>query len=997
MVATEEVVKCLLEASTSCDASTRQSAEAVLTAHLTTPGFPTVLLEVLLSDTTDPAARQLAGVLIKTITKRHWVEASQYEDPVEVVSEADKATLRNGLPRAFFITSTKLSTIAGVALGEVAQHDFPDECPTLLTDLVSVITTTQPPAVVSAVVKCLMIISEGLGEAIITHYIEVASGCLFQVVMSDAGEHVRRNALIALTNVVQDAKIVFRKAESLPQMLQAALPGFVGFCEGLIKDVAKPLLSSSASTFLNLLILSYPNACTTFLSSVVTTVCTTLAHLQSKDPNDIEEGYTSEGDIFGYSDLMLRLLQLLENSMKKRKKGGKGEQFIVRPAVSDALGLKDAGRMTQLFHLLVGCARLTEEEIETYQGNPGAYLQDEDQMEEGRLWNLRDTSCCMAELLHDSYKEESLQTFLTLCNSLLEKRDMEWRSAEAALLLLDCAFRHTASLKKLGFSEDVILQMVRSVLSNSNPFLVGRALFVANRAIKAMKLTSFPKDIVSQVASLICNPSQTHIVKSAALRTFIFSHSLVEGGVDSVPNVVAAVRQTIGTFNTDPLMEGDTLLTYIEELTILIGLHRTVDVASLPREAIHLWMAHYENTTVTESVLELFRELTANTTSEPSIREVLPFLLESLTKKDVLPEGMLSSAVSMLVYISKKAGETLLGQLVAQSFPTMGRLMASQHCTQAISLYMRTTISRVGGAAMLSLPVSYNGETTNALFVALDAAMTSLKPGFNEQAMGSTGKFVLELVDGAGAQLGTERLGALLALTVDKALAAQTTTMFQELLLPIAGLAVTRTEDVVAFLSRTEGNTSTTRLHHLIQRWVKEQPSFFMSKGEYHLFLAAITSIVASMSSHGLTNFQVKVMTVKEKTVSVEAGLAGFLMVANSYVQAAQAKDGDFGGDFLADLYDDDDEEDEEEEDGSEGEDGEDVATSDDDDISSDDSEAFYKVDTACLYRIYGTEAAVLTKVRGYLAQNMGTFAPQCVKFISEGSQRFLQAQMAGQ
>eukprot|EP01061_Rhynchopus_euleeides_P017046 TRINITY_DN2840_c0_g3_i1.p1 TRINITY_DN2840_c0_g3~~TRINITY_DN2840_c0_g3_i1.p1 ORF type:complete len:997 (+),score=371.45 TRINITY_DN2840_c0_g3_i1:96-3086(+) len=985
----EQVLQCLVHASTSLVAQERKSSEDLLRAHLSNEGFPKVLMDIYLAGA-HPAARQLAGVLIKSITKSHWSE----EEGKAIISDADKQALRDGLPKALFLEDSKLSTMAGVALGGIANHDFPEEWPTLVSDLVGVLAVERPPSVVAAVVKALRIIAEDLSEVTVHHYSDAAAACLCRIV-ADQGtaQSVRHNSLLALSDLIQESRVYIRKEGALSKNLRNSVTQIIPGLIGLLSDHSRSLLSCTSACFFTLLFATYPNWAKGTVPSLLPVLCTSLAALSEKSPEHVEEGYTSEGDAFGQYDVMLKQLHLLERIMHTKN---------VSDQVEKVLGLQNPERVAEVFKLLLKCSRLSDDDIEEYEAQPGGYLGEEDAAEEMRLSSsLRDISCAVAENIHKKTKG-GVSVLLTLCRQALESSQQDWKGAEAGLFLLDSAFASPALLKSSGFSHEMVEGIARGVLQCNQPYLVARCLQVMTKSFKALKTKTLPQDIIEMIATF-SRGGTSHVVRLVSLRCFIFAHHL-GGDKSHVEAVVAATRQALASSRGDPKMTGDTLESYILDLSILVGQHPDVEVATLPFDAIQLWQAHHTNPFVVDSITTLFRELSGNPSAEPSIRQVIPFMMAAL-RSGSLPDDMVSSAVVIIGHICKKAGPDLLRLLVAESFPVLGALTMAQNATQAIAFCIRNMVTRVGGQALSSIEVASptGGPPISALSLAMDVAQATLNPEFREVTLTQTGKFVLQLIDAAGPQLGMSRLGSLLGQVVDRVILAQSAVVCQELLLPVAALAVTRTDDVGNFLLQPQQEGGAPRLQLLLQQWLTMQPDFYTSTGELHLLLAGLTSLVAKAEGLG---FPLRVDAPHAKkggSVPIDIRLGGYVAVARSYAAAVNSREEGRETDLMSALYDfdsddDDDEEDEECEEDDEGEDIEEggegdeaggaAGSSDDDD--SDCTEADFKMNNAILESIYGTQEGVRGKVKQYLQERMADLAPKSLPYITERDKRTL-------
>ena len=91
------------------------------------------VLQILTQEAVDPAVRQAAAVFFKNLVKAHWSP----EDETQFTVPADtKTQVKNGLLTLFLSVPAKLQAQLSEAMSLIATHDFPQQWPNLLTELV---------------------------------------------------------------------------------------------------------------------------------------------------------------------------------------------------------------------------------------------------------------------------------------------------------------------------------------------------------------------------------------------------------------------------------------------------------------------------------------------------------------------------------------------------------------------------------------------------------------------------------------------------------------------------------------------------------------------------------------------------------------------------------------------------------------------------------------------------------------------------------------------
>ena len=76
--------------------------------------------------------------LLKRHVKEHWTpEAAKFREPL--IEDAEKAAIRATLPAGLADANSKLRTAVGMAVAAIAKWDVPQAWPSLLPELVRVI------------------------------------------------------------------------------------------------------------------------------------------------------------------------------------------------------------------------------------------------------------------------------------------------------------------------------------------------------------------------------------------------------------------------------------------------------------------------------------------------------------------------------------------------------------------------------------------------------------------------------------------------------------------------------------------------------------------------------------------------------------------------------------------------------------------------------------------------------------------------------------------
>mmetsp|Transcript_33790 Transcript_33790/g.100617 ORF Transcript_33790/g.100617 Transcript_33790/m.100617 type:complete len:935 (-) Transcript_33790:308-3112(-) len=125
-----------------------QQAEAQLKVAAQAPGFSVSVLSVVATEALDAAVRQAAAVSFKNHIKFHWApsETAAYSG-AQPMPQAEKDQVKTMLPGLMLSTPPLLQAQLSEALSIICGHDFPRQWPTLLSELVERLRTSDLQAI----------------------------------------------------------------------------------------------------------------------------------------------------------------------------------------------------------------------------------------------------------------------------------------------------------------------------------------------------------------------------------------------------------------------------------------------------------------------------------------------------------------------------------------------------------------------------------------------------------------------------------------------------------------------------------------------------------------------------------------------------------------------------------------------------------------------------------------------------------------------------------
>ncbi|KAJ1797735.1 importin-alpha export receptor [Coemansia sp. RSA 2399] len=131
---TQESLAQSLHQTLSPTAQTRKQAESFLNAIEQTPHFVVPLLQLVNNDATDGNIRFAAALYFKNFVKRRW---PQNEDSEDLLPEDDRKIIKEEIVQLMLTTPKKLQLQIGEAVSIIADNDFPEQWPNLISTLVS--------------------------------------------------------------------------------------------------------------------------------------------------------------------------------------------------------------------------------------------------------------------------------------------------------------------------------------------------------------------------------------------------------------------------------------------------------------------------------------------------------------------------------------------------------------------------------------------------------------------------------------------------------------------------------------------------------------------------------------------------------------------------------------------------------------------------------------------------------------------------------------------
>ncbi|KAJ2725564.1 importin-alpha export receptor [Coemansia sp. Benny D115] len=139
-IPTQEALASSLQQTLGHNAQERKQAEQYLLSIEKTPHFVVPLLQLVNNQATDSNLRFAAALYFKNFVKRHW---KQSEDSEDILVEEDRQAVKSEIVTLMITVPKRLQLQIGEAVAIIAENDFPEKWPDLISTLVSRLSATD--------------------------------------------------------------------------------------------------------------------------------------------------------------------------------------------------------------------------------------------------------------------------------------------------------------------------------------------------------------------------------------------------------------------------------------------------------------------------------------------------------------------------------------------------------------------------------------------------------------------------------------------------------------------------------------------------------------------------------------------------------------------------------------------------------------------------------------------------------------------------------------
>ncbi|EWC47969.1 hypothetical protein DRE_02851 [Drechslerella stenobrocha 248] len=851
----------LLTALQSPEEGPRRAAENELFQLYSQDGFPLALINLAATTDLDFTSRQAAIVYLRTFIDGCWSPPyDKYAGPP--IKDEVKQQVRSSLLQLLSDKERKIRSAAAFNVSRIASHDFPEEWPSLLQDLLSAIPTATDEQLHGLLKVLTDLVEDGFSEE---QFFAVAHQ-LVEVLYHVATSEVRPSNIRSL------AVQTVRSCIELLEMVKEDHPGPVEQFATKVVDVwmaffaqilEKPFLQLSGTNdeeyhgLVTLKLQSYKTIgkIVSVFSGTMTKYMPSLFQATWAEMNAAKEKYVKdfvEGDTDGRLSnidglpytldlLMLEEADFLQTCL--RSKSVK-EEF-----------LRAINASTQpLEHMVYACvllAQITGEDEGLWELDYNVFVAEETAMTAN--FTTRTAASDLVTRLLDWLKTP----VLTALVGFAAQNHAGWKAAEASFYLLEQAIVSESEDPATAFAK-VSPDMITGLLSNLKKSLTHDNLFLRSRGwllgstltrVQSPALLEFLNDFVPgciQIAS--SDPSE--IVKISAIRAIetISENVNAENIVYYQPDIVRSIGAFVGSQSAEDREEAQDALCVLAN-TLKAALRLQPKLALDPSSHVFellftLGESGASNVYLSNLIQEIVDD-TAETLPDDFVtlcNQAIPLIIKVLDADSYEHDNPFTNlAAELLATILRNATGPLPSGIVATLMPRLAQCLLQSFETSLLQ----------SGAEALKCIVEHDtqqllqwhdGNGKSGLELVLLIIDRLLGPGLPDQSALEIGGLAAEVVDKASQELGPY-LPVLLQGVAKRLAIATATNLIQSLIVVFARLVIKQPVDVVNFLA-TNLIGEQSGLQVVLSAWL-ENSNVFSGYAEIKQNVVALANLYA--------------------------------------------------------------------------------------------------------------------------------------------------------
>ncbi|GAW03271.1 ARM repeat-containing protein [Lentinula edodes] len=819
----------------------RMAAELKLAEFMAIPETGLALSQLVSAQDADINLRQSASIVLRKFVRERW---SPYFQSFK--GSAPSTEIKNQIRQAVFHglsdPARKIRSLSAHTLSSIANCDWPDEYPDLLTSLISLLSSNSPESVHGAMQVFTEFIKSDLTEDQILPVLRDLLPVLLSILGSTETPLTRSRTVSVFRQCVIS---LFMVKEQHPQPVKEAistvLPVWLEAFKVLLnmdpsKDVAEGSnwegLAVRIQIFkaLDTIHTSFPRSIAPYLPELVpaslvhlNTLYTTFDRYYLASTESVPS--SSEDETIELPQLITSIMDFVSSVVRA---GRAKEWFTGDNAVS-------------LISAIFSYIQMTDDDEENWANNANAFVAQED--DDLAPYSVRVAGLDLLTCLLDRTPAQTTATCHNVIQKVVLTSDQArtsgkkdwWRSLEAALTAVgsqaetiqECIDDEQESGRNRPIDiESLLTNVIPTILGQSEfPFLQGRGFVFASQYAKLLPVQLAGQYLDAAIHVIEANDASIPIKVSAVKAVQNFC---VGSDDNALSPFIPRIAKDLGPFLA--VTSEDTLSLVLETLSVVLevdkGKWMTQELAnSLVVAVIDVWTKNNKDPIFLSIFPDIINSLAASDVPgiyATVVKQALPLLCNSISVATADQSYVAGSAIELVSSLVKAStnglGEGFFPHLAPSLFKCLSDVEDRDVLQNGITCL--TLIVRKDCGQLLAWRDA-SGQSGLEHVLRLVARILQAE---DESAGLTIGELIIHLLRRAGESV-LPVLPELLHAMVTRMLTAKTATFVQSLVVPFAFLINNQRDTVLALLEEMniQGRTG---LDVLIQTWCENAETF---------------------------------------------------------------------------------------------------------------------------------------------------------------------------
>ncbi|KAL0068448.1 hypothetical protein AAF712_004526 [Marasmius tenuissimus] len=865
MTSHSTIAECL-SSTLNSDPNVRMAAELKLAELLSSPETGLALSQLVVTQDADISLRQMsifafferkarvlmdffglysASIVLRKYVRERW---SPYFSTFKgnAPSVETKGQIRQAVFHGLSDPSSKIRSSCAHTISSIANCDWPDEYPDLLTSLINLISSNSTNSVHGAMQVFTEFINNDLTEDQILPVLRDLLPVLLNILGStETQTPLTRSRSIAVFRqcVISLYMVKEQHPQAVKEAIASVLPVWLEAFKVLLNIDPKQDLANGSNweglavrnqvlKALDTIHTSFPRAIMPYLPELLASA---LNHLVTLYPT-FDEYYLAATEAVPQSseDEPVSLPQLVTSTMDfiaSIARGGRARDWFT--------GERYATLISAVFQYI----QMTDEDEDTWANNANAFVAQED--DDLVNYSVRVAGLDLLTVLMDRNTAQAT----SICHNVIQqtaasseqarnagKKDW-WRPLEAALAAIgsqaetiqECIEDEEESGRSKPIDiESLLSNVIPSILGQSDfPFLQGRGFVFASQYAKLLPVQLAGQYLEAAVHVVEANDAGIPIKVSAVKAV----HNFCLGSDDSaLTPFVPRIAKDLGPFLL--ATSEDTLSLVLETLAVVLdvdeGKWMTADLAtSLVVATLEVWSKNNKDPIFLSIFPDIINSLAGSKAAgiyEVVVKQALPPLCMAISNATQDQSYIASSAIDLVGSLVRAAPEGNLGDgFFALLAPSLFKCLGDaedrdvlQNGITCLTLIIRKDVSQL---------LNWRESGSSGLDYVLRLVAKILQAE-DESAGLTIGELIIHLLRRAGESV-LPVLPELLQAMVGRMQSAKTATFIQSLVIPFAFLINNQRDTVLSLLEEmTIQPSGRTGLDILIQTWCENAETF---------------------------------------------------------------------------------------------------------------------------------------------------------------------------